>query len=113
MAQRLKPHRLKNGDTVVVIAGRDKGARGKVLRLDLERGRAIVEGVNVVKRHTAPTPRDPSGGIIEKEASVHISNLMLLDSKSDKPTRVRYGHDSDGKKGAHRREERCGNRRIT
>jgi large subunit ribosomal protein L24 len=54
--------------------------------------------VNRVKRHTKPTPKNPSGGIIEKEAAIHISNVMLLDTKSDKPTRVRFGEDKDGKK---------------
>ncbi len=90
--------RIKKDDLVVVIAGKDKGARGKVLRVNREVERVIVEGVNRVKRHTKPTPKNPSGGIIEKEAAIHLSNVMLLDSKTDKPTRVRMGTDKDGKK---------------
>ena len=90
--------RLQKGDTVVVIAGKDKGARGRVLLIDRERERVIVEGVNRVKRHTKPTPKNPSGGIIEKEAGIHLSNVMPLDTKTDKPTRVKMGSDKDGKK---------------
>lgn len=90
--------RVKKDDQVVVIAGKDKGAKGRVLRVDRELDRVLVEGVNRVKRHTKPTPKNPSGGIIEKEAAIHISNVMLLDSKLDKPTRVRFGRDKDDKK---------------
>jgi large subunit ribosomal protein L24 len=90
--------RIKKDDQVVVIAGKDKGAKGRVLRVIRELDRVIVEGVNRVKRHTKPTPKNPSGGIIEKEAPIHISNVMLLDTKLDKPTRVRFGRDKDGKK---------------
>ena len=90
--------RIKKDDQVVVIAGKDKGARGRVLLIDRERDRVIVEGVNRVKRHTKPTPKNPSGGIIEKEAGIHLSNVMLLDTKTDKPTRVKSGTDKDGKK---------------
>lgn len=90
--------RVKKDDQVVVIAGKDKGAKGRVLRVDRELDRVIVEGVNRVKRHTKPTPKNPSGGIIEKEAAIHISNVMLLDTKLDKPTRVRFGRDNDDKK---------------
>jgi large subunit ribosomal protein L24 len=90
--------RVKKDDQVVVIAGKDKGSRGRVLRVLREEDRVIVEGVNRVKRHSKPTPKNPSGGIIEKEAPIHISNVMLLDTKSDKPTRVRAGTDKDGKK---------------
>jgi large subunit ribosomal protein L24 len=88
--------RLRKDDQVVVIAGKDKGARGKVLKVLVERDRVIVEGVNRVKRHTKPTPKS-QGGIIEKEMSIHVSNVMLLDSKTDKPTRVR-SEIKDGKK---------------
>jgi large subunit ribosomal protein L24 len=90
--------RIKKDDQVVVIAGKDKGARGRVLLIDRERDRVIVEGVNRVKRHTKPTPKNPSGGIIEKEAGIHLSNVMPLDTKTDKPTRVKMGSDKDGKK---------------
>jgi len=90
--------RIKKGDDVVVIAGKDRGARGTVLRVLTDRDRVIVEGVNIVKRHQRPTPQQPQGGIIEKEAPIHVSNVMPLDTKSDKPTRVRTGTDKDGKK---------------
>jgi len=83
---------------VVVIAGRDKGARGRVLKVNHESDRVLVEGVNRVKRHQRPTPKIQTGGIIEKEAPIHVSNVMLLDSKSDKPTRVRFTRDKDDKK---------------
>ena len=89
--------RVKKDDQVVVIAGKDKGAKGRILRVLREEDRVIVEGVNRVKRHTKPTPKNPSGGIIEKEAPIHISNVMLLDTKTDQPTRVRF-EEKDGKK---------------
>ena len=88
--------RVRKDDQVVVIAGKDKGARGRVLKVLSER--VIVEGVNRVKRHQKPTQRQPQGGIIEKEASIHVSNVMPLDTKSDKPTRVKSGRDKDGRK---------------
>ena len=88
--------RLRKDDEVVVIAGKDKGAKGKVLKVLVDRDRVIVEGVNKVKRHSKPTPKS-QGGILEKEMSIHVSNVMLLDSKTDKPTRVR-NQIKDGKK---------------
>jgi large subunit ribosomal protein L24 len=90
--------RLKKEDQVVVIAGKDKGARGKVLKVLRDRDRVIVEGVNRVKRHQRPTQNMPQGGIIEKEMPIHVSNVMLLDTKEDKPTRVRFQVGDDGKK---------------
>lgn len=81
--------RIRKGDTVVVIAGKDKGKRGKVLRVLNKKDRVVVERVMMVKRHTKPSQRNPQGGIIEKEGSIHISNVMLLDPGSDKPTRVK------------------------
>ncbi len=90
--------RIKKDDQVVVIAGKDKGARGKVLRVLVERERVIVEGVNRVKRHTKPAQKTPQGGIIEKEAAIHVSNVMLLDPKENKPTRVKSGRTKDGRK---------------
>ncbi len=89
--------RIKKGDLVVVIAGGDKGAQGRILRV-MDDDRVIVEGVNRVKRHTRPTPKNQQGGRIEKEAPIHISNVMPLDTKSNKPTRVRIGKDKDGHK---------------
>ena len=89
--------RLKKDDVVVVIAGRDKGSSGRVLRVISDTNRVLVEGVNVVKRHTRPTPQKPEGGIIEKEMPIHVSNVMLQDSKADKPTRIRF-EMKDGEK---------------
>lgn len=90
--------RLKKDDLVVVIAGKDKGTQGRVLRVLDERDRVIVEGVNVVKRHMRPTQENPNGGIVEKELSVHVSNVMLFDPKAEKRTRVRVKQDADGKR---------------
>jgi large subunit ribosomal protein L24 len=78
---------IKKGDTVMVIAGDSKGQQGRVLVVDIEKGKILVEGVNMVKKHTRPTNKTPKGGIIEKEALIHISNLKVIDS-SGKPTRV-------------------------
>ena len=87
---------IRKNDQVVVIAGKDKGTRGRVLKVINDRNRVIVEGVNVVKRHKRV--QNQKGTITEKEAAIHVSNVMLLDTKSDKPTRVRIGHDKDGHK---------------
>lgn len=76
--------KIKTGDTVKVIAGDEKGKEGKVLRVDREKNRAIIEGVNLVKKHTKPNAQKPQGGIVEKEASIHISNLALIDPKTKK-----------------------------
>jgi large subunit ribosomal protein L24 len=88
--------RLRKDDQVVVIAGKDKGQRGKVLRVLVDRDRVVVEGINKVKRHQKPTPKS-QGGIFEREMSIHVSNVMLIDGKTDKPTRVR-SEIKDGKK---------------
>ena len=90
--------RLRKNDQVVVVAGKDKGARGKVLKVLPERERVIVEGINRVKRHQKATQKLQQGGIIEKEMSIHVSNVMPLDAKADRPTRVRFGRDKEGKK---------------
>ena len=79
---------VKKGDTVFVNTGEDKGKTGRVLQVLVKKQRAIVEGVNMVSKHTKPNTKSPQGGIIKKEASVHISNLNLLDPKSGKPTRI-------------------------
>src|SRR5262249_43415508 len=81
--------RVRKGDTVVVIAGKEKGKRGKVLRILKKSGRVVIERVMMVKRHTKPSQKSQQGGILEKEGSIHLSNVMLLDPGSDKPTRVR------------------------
>jgi large subunit ribosomal protein L24 len=90
--------RIKKDDLVVVIAGKDKGSKGRVLRVLSEVDRVLVEGVNKIKRHTKPTPKAPQGGIIEREAPVHASNVMLWDEKANAPSRVKAGTDKDGKK---------------
>ena len=92
-----KKFKIKKGDKVVVTTGRDKGKEGEVLRVLREDDRVLVQGVNMVKRHTAPSQMSP-GGIEEKEASVHISNVALIDPKSSEPTRVGYRFDKDGQK---------------
>jgi large subunit ribosomal protein L24 len=79
---------IKKGDTVMVITGESKGQKGRVLEVDRDKDRAIVENINLVSKHTKPNSKAPQGGIIKKEAPVHISNLMLLDPSSGKPTRV-------------------------
>ena len=89
--------KIKTGDTVKVIAGEEKGKEGKVLRVDREKNRAIVEGLNLVKKHTKANAQNPQGGIVEKEASIHISNLSLIDPKTKKATRVGF-EVKDGKK---------------
>ena len=76
---------IKKGDMVYVIAGDNKGQQGKVLRVDAQKQRAIVEGVNICKKATKPNAQNPQGGIVEKEAPIHISNLQVLDPKSGKP----------------------------
>ena len=80
--------RIKTADTVAVISGKDKGTRGKVLRVFPETSKVIVEGVNRVKRHQKPTPRFQSGGIVEKEGTIHVSNVMVVDPETNKPTRL-------------------------
>jgi len=89
--------KIKKGDKVVVTTGRDKGKQGEVLRVLRADERVLVQGVNVVKRHTAPSQLSP-GGIVEKEAPIHISNVAHIDPKSNKPTRVGYKIDKDGRK---------------
>jgi large subunit ribosomal protein L24 len=88
--------KIKKGDSVIVIAGRDRGKTGEVMRVMPDEGRLIVQGVNMVKRHTAPRPGQP-GGIVEKEASIHVSNVAHVDPKESKPTRVGY-KTVDGRK---------------
>ena len=80
--------KLKKDDRVVVLAGTSKGKEGKIIKVIPSNNRAIVEGVNMVSKHTKPNAANPQGGIIKQEASINISNLMLVDPKSGKPTRV-------------------------
>ena len=79
---------IKKGDTVYVNAGEDKGKTGRVLRVLVKEQRAVVEGINMVSKHTKPNAKHPQGGIITMEAPVHVSNLNLLDPKSNRPTRI-------------------------
>jgi large subunit ribosomal protein L24 len=97
--QNTKPAKLKirKGDLVQVIAGDSKGSQGKVLEVILDKNRAIVEGTNMVSKHTKPNAATPNGGIVKKEAAIHISNLMLVDPKSGKPTRVGRKKNDAGK----------------
>ena len=90
--------RIRKGDTVVVIAGADKGRRGAVLQIFPKDDRAVVQGVRIAKRHTKPTGMGQPGGIIEKEATIHVSNLKLVDPISDKPTKVGFRVLDDGRK---------------
>lgn len=77
---------IKKGDNIAVIAGDSKGKQGRVLEVDLEKNRAIIEGVNLISKHTKPNAKSPQGGIVKKEAPIHVSNLMLIDA-SGKPSR--------------------------
>ncbi len=90
---------IKKGDTVYVIAGesKSKDKTGRVLEVDVKNHRAIVEGFNMVKKHTKPNSANPNGGIIEKEAPIHISNLMPADPKTGAPTRIGRRKGEDGK----------------
>ncbi len=89
--------KIKKGDKVVVITGRDKGKTGEVKQVMPAENRVIVDGVNMVKRHTAPSAGN-AGGIVEKEAAIHISNVAYVDPKTDKPTRIGYKTLEDGRK---------------
>ena len=93
----MKKLKIKKGDTVYVNAGNDKGKTGKVLSVDPAKDRAIVEGVNMVSKHTKPNAKQPQGGILKQEAPIHMSNLNLIDPKSGKPTRVGFKVDGDKK----------------
>ncbi len=94
-----KRAKIKKGDQVVVITGRDKGKRGRVLEVRPAEGRVKVEGIGVVKRHQRPNPqKGVGGGIVEKEAFINLSNVQLVDPQTGKPTRVRYLVEDDGSK---------------
>ncbi len=86
---------IKKGDTVYVNTGEDKGKTGKVLQVLITKERAIVEGINIISKHSKPNAQNPQGGIEKKEAAIHISNLNLVDPKTGKPTRI--GRKDDGK----------------
>jgi large subunit ribosomal protein L24 len=82
--------RIKTGDEVVIIAGKNKGSHGKVLKVIPEDERVVVQGVNIVTKHVKPSRENPQGGIQKREAPIHLSNVMLADPKSGDPTRVRF-----------------------
>jgi large subunit ribosomal protein L24 len=88
--------RIRTDDTVIVIAGKDKGKTGRVLRVDPKHEKVFVEGLNIVKRHQRPTPGRPNAqvGVIEKEGPIHVSNVAIVDPRGDKPTRVGIRRDA-------------------
>jgi ribosomal protein L24, bacterial/organelle len=100
--KKLLPHHqrmhVKKEDTVIVISGKDKGKKGRVLAAFPRENRVLVEGVNLVKKHQKPNPKNPQGGIITQEAPIHASNVMLVDPKTGLPTRVGYKVLENGKK---------------
>jgi large subunit ribosomal protein L24 len=108
MPRRTKALKIRKGDTVEVLAGKDKGRRGTVERVLREQQRVVVEGVNIVKRHTKPRPpqnaaqaarqQQPQGGVIEKAAAIHVSNVALVSPASGKPTRIGWRIAEDGRK---------------
>ncbi len=91
------PARIRKGDRVVLLAGKDKGKAGVVLEVRPDEQRVVVEGVNIIKRHTKPRPPNEPGGVIERPAPVHLSNVSLIDPKDNLPTRVRI-QEIDGRK---------------
>jgi large subunit ribosomal protein L24 len=80
--------KIRKNDMVMIISGNDRGKTGKVLKVFPKKYRVIIEGINLRKKHTKPNQRNPQGGILEKEASIHASNVMILDPKSNEPTRI-------------------------
>jgi large subunit ribosomal protein L24 len=90
--------RIRKGDTVLVVTGADKGKRGEVLRVLPKDNRAVVQGVNMASRHTKPRGMGQPGGIVSAEATIHLSNLKLIDSKTDQPTKVGFRVLDDGRK---------------
>jgi large subunit ribosomal protein L24 len=98
MAKNLPKYRIRKGDEVVIIAGDDRGKRGKILQVDRRRGLVVVEKINVVRRHLRPTPRNPRGGILEKEAPIALSNVQLWDPTAEKPTRISFRFLESGNK---------------
>ena len=89
---------VRKGDTVVVVAGKERGKRGRVLRVIPDKNRVVVERINMIKKHQRPTQKLRQGGIIEREGAIHLSNVMLVDPTSDKPTRIGMRALADGKK---------------
>ena len=90
--------RVKKGDQVLVISGDDRGKKGKILKMFPKRGRVVVEGINFIKRHTRPSQRVPQGGILQREAPIGLSNVMLICPKCGTPTRFRSKTIAEGKR---------------
>ncbi len=93
----MKKFKIKSGDTVRVMSGKDRGKTGTVIKVIRDKDRVLVEGVNIITKRVKPTAENPQGGLVEKEAPIHISNVMLVDPKKGAPTRVGY-KIKDGKK---------------
>lgn len=89
---------VKKGDSVIVITGKDKGKKGRVLAAYPKKDRVLVEGINLIKKHSRPSQANPQGGIVTQEAPIHVSNVSLIDPKSGKPTRIGYKVLDNGKK---------------
>ena len=89
---------VRKGDTVLVTTGKDKGKKGKIINVDPEKGRVIIDGINIVKRHSKPTQKMPQGGIIEKPAPMQSSNVMLFCTKCNSPTRINKKTLGDGER---------------
>jgi len=88
---------IKKGDTVKIISGEDKGSQGRVILVEISKNRALVEGLNMVSKHTKPNTANPQGGIVKKEAPIHVSNLMLIDPKTGDSTRIERKLNKEGK----------------
>lgn len=91
-----KKYHIKKGDTVMIITGNDKGKQGRVLEIITKKDKAIVEGINLISKHTKPNATSPQGGIIKKEAPIHVSNLKLVDTSNNQPTRTRKEKNDKG-----------------
>jgi len=98
MSTEIKPTKLRKDDEVIVIAGRQKGKRGKIMSLDMKNSRVIVQGVNKIKRFQRPSQENPKGGTVELEQALPLSNVMYYDSKGKKGVRLGYKVEPDGKK---------------
>jgi large subunit ribosomal protein L24 len=94
----MKKFKIKTGDYVQVMSGKDRGKKGKVLKVLRDKDRVLVEGINIITKRVKPTAENPQGGLVEKEAPIHISNVMLVDPKSGEPTRVGHRFDENGNK---------------
>lgn len=93
-----KKYHIKKGDTVMIITGNDKGKQGRVLEIITKKDKAIVEGINLISKHTKPNATSPQGGIIKKEAPIHVSNLKLVEPSNNQPTRTRKEKNDKGGK---------------